>query len=289
MRFVALFVAALAALTAALRAPPAAAQGDAWTLRQNAESCYLERTFGSGTGKTQLFIQSFGPTSPYHFVLSGANLPTDKDRARPARVGFGGEDAAKDSVALVGSAAGQPMVLLTVAPQRPLSLFRWLYMYSPVKNDFLVPLNTEAQTLFVDFPDRDPITLPLGAMTSEYAALDTCAEKVAEKWSRAASSGGEPAIPPQLLRGKETLWHVSYPPNLLLNRINGLVELRMTVDEKGRVRDCAVQLATWVRQFGDDACRKFKSEARFEPAKNAAGEPVPALFRTAVMYIIYNW
>ena len=289
MKFVALLVAAFAALTAALMALPAAAQADVWTLRQNAESCYLERTFGSGAGKIQLVIQSFGPTSPYHVVLSGANLPIDKDRARPARVGFGGENAAKDSVVLVGSSGGEPMVLITVAPARPLSLFRWLYMYRPVNDDFVVPLDTAAQTLFVRFPDRDPITLPLGPMNSEYAALDSCAEKVAEKWALAVTGGVRPATPPKLLQGKETLWHVSYPPNLLLNRINGLVELRLTVDDKGRVRDCAVQLATWVRQFGDDACRKFKEEARFEPAKNSAGEPVASTFRTAVMYIIYNW
>ena len=136
-------------VTAALAGPPAAAQSDAWALRQNAESCYLERTFGSGAGKIELVIQSFGPTSPYHVVLSGANLPTDKDRARPARVGFGGEGAAKDSVVLVGSSGGEPMVLLTVAPPRPIRLFRWLYSYRPVKDDFVVPLDTAAQALFV--------------------------------------------------------------------------------------------------------------------------------------------
>ncbi|HTK71100.1 MAG TPA: energy transducer TonB [Croceibacterium sp.] len=286
------FIAALPCIVALAMTGAAHAQtplANPWRLAQASQSCFLQRTYGSGAGKVDLLIQSFGPTSPYHFILRGPGLPSDKDRARPARVGFGGEDAARDSVVLVGSAGGQPMVLITVAPPRPLTLMSWIYTYTAVKADFVVPLDKQAEELFVDFPDKDPITLPLGPISSEYDALDACADKLAESSALAATGHGPAASAPVLLHDKETIWHVSYPPNLLLNRINGLVELRLTVDEKGRVRDCLIQNVTWVQQFGDDACRKFKEEARFEPARNAAGQEVPAAFRVAVMYIIYNW
>jgi hypothetical protein len=283
------WVMVLATASAASAQSPTPRTGDPWQLRQNAESCYLDRTFDTGAGKVELLIQSFGTNSPYHFILRGSNLPSDKDRARPARVGFGGDDAAKDAVVLVGSAGAEPMVLMMVEPPHPVTVMRWFYSYTVTRTPTIIPLDSAAEKLFFEFPGKDPISLPLGPMQSEYAALDGCVGKLVQTWSTAASKGSRAVTAPELLHSQEALWHVPYPANLLLNRVNGVVELRMTVSPEGRARDCKVQMATWVSQFGADACEKFKEEARFEPAHDSSGKPIAALFRTSVMFIIYDW
>jgi protein TonB len=76
---------------------------------------------------------------------------------------------------------------------------------------------------------------------------------------------------------------------LILNRISGLIEMRMTVDETGRVKGCVPQMTVWVPQFGSDACHQMERWARFEPARDDHGNPVSAMYRTAAMYVIYNW
>ena len=133
------------------------------------------------------------------------------------------------------------------------------------------------------------MNLRLGDMTGEYDRLDACVEALEAKWSAAASGGTEPAKGPELLHPGEANWHMKYPNVLLLNLISGVAELRMTVDEKGRARDCVVQVSTWAPQFGEDSCAALKSVARFEPARDARGNPVKALFRTSLMFINYKW
>lgn len=275
------------AAAAAAVAFPAAAQSDPWALRQNAESCYIARSFALGNRSVNLTIQSFGPSTPMHFILSGQGLPLLEQRAEAASIGFGGEQAASQSLALFGQAGDTPMIVFATA-LHTVSHMGWYYKGSGGV-PFFAKIDPAAEVLYFDAANMDPVTLPIGPMEPEYARLDACAQALVDKWSAAASKGAKPVTPPTLLQAKETNWHIKYPENLLLHRISGLIDLRMTVDKNGRAHDCVVQRATWALRFGTDACSMFESRARFEPAKDATGTPVPALFRTSMSYIIYDW
>jgi hypothetical protein len=269
-------------------AAPAAAS-DQWSLRQTPESCYLTRNFADNGAELELRIESFGPNSPYHFLLSGDGLPIRKQSSMLARVGFGGEAAAKDTIVLAGGPKTSPEVLLVVAPAGSLDILGWFYTYRQTKAAWLTPLDPSAQELFIAFPDTEPLTLPLGPMQDEYARLDSCANALADKLSAVVSADGQPVSGPRLRERETVIERTKYPVNLLLNRINGVAELRMTVDDTGRVRACVPQRVVWARQFGDDACRAMEEYARFEPARDATGKAVPAMYRTAATFIIYNW
>jgi hypothetical protein len=291
MKFVLRMVAAIAFALAgtATAQMPAAVPLDRWDLRQTPESCYLTRSFTNGPEQVELRIESFGPTSPYHFVLIGSGLPIGKQSSMLARVGFGGEGAAKNIVVLAGPSGRLPAIVMMAALSRPTAVLGWFYSYTKNAGDWLAQVDPSAEELFIDFPDMLPLTLPLGPMSDEYSRLDGCAKAMADKWSAAISGTNPPATGPRLQEPHWLNTRVKYPDNLLLNRVNGLVELRMRVDPDGRARDCVVQKAIWAAQFGEDSCRAMEEWARFEPARDSSGDPVSASFRVAAPYIIFNW
>lgn len=289
--------ATLAAGTAALAQAEGLQPTGAWDLQQAAESCYIVRDFHedrfSGDGRTfRLRIQSYGSDTPYHISLVGDSLPIRDQRAEAVQLDFGlalreGSEAA---VGLLGkSANGQPMLMITAFPQRQMNLVGWLYDGSGMSVELGGNVVPDAEKLYIDLPNMEPVTLPVGPMKEQYARLDECAHNLELKWQAAVEGPQRAVTPPQLLNPKEATWITNYPEAMSFNRISGLVEMRMTIDEQGRAHDCVVQSSLWAKGFGKDACANFERWRKFEPAKDIFGKPVPGLYRGAVIYAIYQW
>jgi hypothetical protein len=56
---------------------------DPWKLSQTADSCYLQRSFGTGERKVDLLIQAFGSTTPYHVMIRGGACPCASSEPNP--------------------------------------------------------------------------------------------------------------------------------------------------------------------------------------------------------------
>jgi hypothetical protein len=217
-------------------------------------------------------------------------LPLRPQRAASAQVGFAGAKSAKEALVLLGKSGDTPMMVFAAARRSTQSNFlSWLYTGVGTQAKQVVLIDSGDGELSISLAGGGAIDLDLGAMASEYDRLDACADAIEHKWALAAAGGGAPMDAPKKSPETFSNWQVKYPPNLLLARISGLVELRMTIDPSGRAKDCVVQMATWSPGFGEHACSDLKEYGRFEPAHDAHGKPVSALFRTGVMYMIYDW
>jgi TonB family protein len=263
-------------------------QTDPWKLGQAPANCYLSRTVGAGTQKADVLIQSFGMSSPYHVVVRSAALPLRPQRAEVAQIKFGSALALQETYVVLGK-WNNVATAVFAASSRSVRQNGEIYVYQRTDAQTLAPIDLTGQVLSIQVPDAGPLDLQLGNMSGEFERLDACTQALEAKWSAAASPRATPVKEPQLLHPGEANWHMKYPNVALLNLISGLAEVRMTVDEKGRARDCVVQVSTWAPQFGDDACAALKSVARFEPARDSQGNPVQALFRTSLMFINYKW
>lgn len=60
---------------------------------------------------------------------------------------------------------------------------------------------------------------------------------------------------------------------------SGQTLLSVIVSTDGRARDCRVERSSGYARIDEQACRVMERYARFDPALNAAGEPVEAVFR----------
>ena len=280
--------AALAALTGPAPAQAPAVQGDAWVLGQAPENCYISRSIDADGQKAEVLIQSFGMTTPYHVVVRSPALPLLPQRAEVAQVRFGSALPSKDTYAILGKWNGVGTAVFAVS-WHDVGQYGEIYYYQGAVAQTAATIDRSAQVLSLQVPNSGPLTFQLGDMTGAIDRLDACTRALEAKWSAAASAGATVATQPELLHPGEANWHMKYPNVALLNLISGMTEVRMTVDEKGRARDCVVQVSTWLPQFGEDSCEALKTVARFKPAHDAQGNPVKALFRASIIFINYHW
>ena len=88
--------------------------------------------------------------------------------------------------------------------------------------------------------------------------------------------GGDPddETPPRWRRGR--LKDSDYPRGLGEAGISGRVSVRYLVDAAGRVARCDVTRSSGSRELDDTTCRLIRERFRFDPSRDAEGQPVAA-------------
>lgn len=76
----------------------------------------------------------------------------------------------------------------------------------------------------------------------------------------------------------------NYPPRAVRDEIEGRVGVRVTVGPNGRVSDCSVANSSGSSILDDAACAGMRSYARFNPALDAAGNPISGTYSTTIVY-----
>jgi protein TonB len=76
----------------------------------------------------------------------------------------------------------------------------------------------------------------------------------------------------------------NYPPRAVRDEIEGRVGVRVTVGPNGRVADCSVTSPSGSSILDDAACSGMRSYARFNPALDAAGNPISGQYTTTIVY-----
>jgi len=62
--------------------------------------------------------------------------------------------------------------------------------------------------------------------------------------------------------------------------------MRITVDTRGRVSACSVTGSSGSSTLDDAACRGMRRYARYNPALNAAGDPIQATTTQSIRYVL---
>ena len=70
-----------------------------------------------------------------------------------------------------------------------------------------------------------------------------------------------------------------YPPAAMARRAQGIVYLRFTVTQRGRVRNCAVTRSSGHRDLDDTTCRLLERRLRYRPARDRSGRAVAETIR----------
>jgi len=76
----------------------------------------------------------------------------------------------------------------------------------------------------------------------------------------------------------------NYPPRAVRDEIEGRVGVRVTVGPNGRVSECSVTSGSGSSILDDAACSGMRSYARFNPALDAAGNPISGTYTTTIVY-----
>ena len=77
-----------------------------------------------------------------------------------------------------------------------------------------------------------------------------------------------------------------YPSAALRRDEAGTVTMRITVGANGRVESCSVTGSSGSSSLDDAACRGMQRYARYNPALNAAGNPISATTTQSIRYVL---
>ena len=103
-----------------------------------------------------------------------------------------------------------------------------------------------------------------------------------------------PPAPPSRARGASpdnlARWAAriqgDYPSSALRREEQGTVTMRITIGANGRVEACAVSGSSGSSALDDAACRGMQRYARYNPALNAAGDPISATTTQSIRYVL---
>lgn len=98
----------------------------------------------------------------------------------------------------------------------------------------------------------------------------------------------KPVQPNPSPRGNTSSWASTddYPARALRQEEQGTTRFRVTVGPNGRVQDCQVTASSGHEDLDQTTCRLITSRGRFDPAKDADGNPMVGYWSSQVKWVI---
>ena len=277
-------------------APAEAAQGLApsspWTLDYDADSCALRRTFGSGSDQAIVEFRRFGPGLTLQTIVGSSS-----QKARNSgRFRYRFDEAEDWQIAEYTIAMelqnGYSAVLFTSPLSVPSSVVigdlpqtesspSWDAIEAAEREH---AATIDEITLIGAFGRQ--VTLQLGSLEKPIEALQGCVDELMGHWDidvEAHKSLTRPAVPVNLA---EVPRMMDYPPRMIRERMPGLVNVRLAIDEVGRVSDCRIQMPLSDPAFEESSCADIQHALDFDPALDKDGQPIASYWITRVVFTL---
>lgn len=280
-----------------------------WRLREYDDKCRMSRSFGSGENRLTLWVDKGGQgpglnltligrpvRSPYGPKISVTFAPGEtvtrnyikskSSKGRPVLAMFGVQPISFEPETLTMSEAddqasdskGEETVDLTAANISDVPSMEVI----EARFDAITALNLKGGVI-------KPIPLQMTGFSQMMQPLMECANKLTARLSGLREDGrysrGTPSLPKDMEEWSKKI-AAYYPLHLLREGEQGSVGVRLTVNTKGRASYCEVVQYKGPASFNDTACLLLLRHARFEPARNAQGEPKASFYQTSVNYKI---
>lgn len=265
-----------------------------WVVDYADEKCRLLRWFGSGEEAAVLIFEQTSPSARFAMTAAGPQL---KDFAKAGGIDLRFSDSqAKDKP--VAAFAG------TMAQRGPAVIITWMDFTvaqdaATQETDQVDPeggkpglpeidLQTADKVSYIEFRERRrAVRFEPGPMRDAIAALNTCTDNLVASW------GLDPA---RLRSAKSALIWTNrravvrrivekYPAAAAAAGEQGIVSMRVMVDADGTMTSCHIDRLTDNEAIDSPVCRDMKY-ARFRPAIDAQGQPMPSYYATKIIYMM---
>ena len=250
-----------------------------WKLREYPDKCRASRVFGEGEERTTLWIDQGGREPSYNVTMIGEPLKNSYGNA--VRLQFGDEPESLRSYIRAKSSKGRPVITMYGVALSPPKL-------DPKTEAEVSEIGSAREQAITELrlseSIRKPIKLETGPMAAPLGFLRGCAEQLGIALARASRSAGGKSKPPRPLGEEMWLTAADYPQYLIRAEMEGRVEFRLTVNEKGRPSDCHVRAADRPQLFDDAVCLGLMKRARFRAALNTEGTPTASYFYSSVRF-----
>lgn len=287
--------AALALSTSAMPAvaqdSPALAPSTPWNIDYDTDSCALRRVFGEGDRQAFLELRRFDRAPGLQATVT-SNL-TEARRSDGFKYRFGGNtdwsEATANRITTDGGFSGVLFSALLAdfyfvednsAAGRAIGLrsFDWQAVEKEAA--------ARADSLALRGVFSRPLVLQLGSLEKPIEALNQCVDELMTHWGidvEAHKTLTRPAVPINL---PEVPRMIDYPPKMLRQRLAGVVNIRLSIDERGQITACHIQMPLSDPAFEESSCADVQHALEFEPALDKDGKPIPSYWITKVVFQI---
>lgn len=280
-----------AARPAMAEEPPGLAPSSAWNLHYDTDSCALRRVFGEGENRIYLELRRFEPGVSLQVVVASSRMKPEN----PADFKFRFDGAADWSdvsfaptMTLGGGFRGvlfsSALIDLPEYDQLEDGLDAYLRTIDYRAAEQAFAAKTRNLTLRGAFSKT--VALQLGSMTRPVEALNQCVDELLYHWGidvEAHKSLTRPALPINL---PEIPRMIDYPPKMVQRSMPGVVNIRLGIDETGRITGCHIQMPLSDPAFEESSCANIQHALEFEPALDKDGKPIPSYWVTKVIFQI---
>ena len=262
-----------------------------WTVDYDADSCGLRRTFEAGEDRAFLEIRRFAPGWGLQTTIASSRVP---GRSRPnVRYRFTNDEEWQKaylgiSVTLESGLRGviieppfvDPPELEAIEGGDP----GWEAYLDSI--DFKAIERQQAAAInSVSLRGLGPeFTLRLGKLEAPIGALQDCVDELTTHWNidvEAHKTLTRRALPVDREASSRML---DYPPKMVRQRMPGLVNVRLSIDETGRITACAIQMPLSDPDFEESSCADIQHAFDFDPALDKDGKPIASYWTTKVVF-----
>lgn len=215
-----------------------------WGVDYSPEQCIINRQFGSGPVKSFLAVDASPVTGTGYLVLLVPGVATKET--------FG-------------------TATMTVAPGGATLRPIWFARRSKdaraaieigVDQDGWAAIRA-SDTLTIKGPFASPLSVPVKGIDKAIAAAKTCGRTLLQSWGADPDAMIDTSGPKS---PGDWITNLDYPPEALRNGESGTVKILLTIDPKGRPRDCKVVVSSRSPSLDATTCRIMMKRATFEPS-----------------------
>lgn len=254
-------IAALAVIATPMQtATPVLVPTTTWSVDQADSQCILSRDFGSRPDRLTLAI----------LTVPGKEL-ADIAVIQPDRAG-GSVGSARFAIRIPGMPSIDPRQAVGAPAKEGGRITRGFVM-----PDQLEKLR-DAPVIELTI-DRERHALSHAVTAAAFDARTNCEADILRTWGLDPRLVTQVKIRPSPI-GDPGNWlsFQDYPTEALRRNEQGTVLFRLDIDISGKIQGCGIIESSGSKALDDAVCRIIPRRARFKPARDAAGEPVPSLF-----------
>ena len=273
---------------------PGLAPSSNWVLDYAEDSCALRRMFGEGKNQAYLEFRRFGPGLGLQTTIASKRMTATRLGAFRYRFGSEGgwrEVIKANSLEMNGALEGFSGVLFdpgfVILPEYEAiedPLEKAAYLRTLDLRAVELKAAAEADSITLRGAFRSTLTLQLGPLDGPIAALQQCIDELMTHWGidvEAHRTLTRPALPTNL---REVPRMIDYPPKMVQRRLQGVVNIRLGIDERGLITACHIQMPLSDPAFEKTSCADIEHALEFDPALDKDGKPIASFWVTKVVF-----
>ncbi len=263
-----------------------------WELNYDTDSCALRRMFGEGKDQAYIEFRRFEPGLGLQAVVASNRMSARNPVELKYRFGDAGEwlDAGGNALHMAEGFSGvlfsPTLVYLPELAKMddPVELASYLKSIDWQAEEKSAASAADTITLRGAF--RNELTLQLGSLDKPIAALNQCIDELMTHWNidvEAHKSLTRPVIATNL---PEVPRMMDYPPKMIQQRMPGVVNIRLAIDERGLITACHIQMPLSDPAFEKSSCADLEHALEFDPALDKDGKPIASYWVNKVVFQI---